>query len=313
MFNPYEKMKSACKKNYADTIHFTELYNNIVSMFEYTGLPETLRPEFIENELITTGVCGVTEIDGQLYTGPGSYCGEIRNYLPVDFQITVVGEPHNTVRGRVGEKFAVCWNNAMRAPDWDLLQFSNILTEIDVSERINVLFSRFMRIPKCRNAQEQKMTIDAIHAIIEGRQTAIVSKPYSDILGETSGDDNFLDLVDIREIDKLQYLNQYHDNVIKRYWQKYGQGLQSTSKLAQQTTDELHGNDSISMIYPLQRLHYRKIFVDDINRLFGTNITVEFAEPWKLQMQENENAVAEKTENGGDNNAEKIPTDTGSE
>ena len=308
MINYYDKMKSAAKKGFSESIHFTDMFNNLVSMFEYRNLPNTLRPEFIEGELITTGVCGVTEYNGQLYTGPGSYCGEVKNYLPTDFQITIVGEPDATIRGPVGEKFAVCWNNALRAPDWDLMQFSNILTEIDVSERINVLFARFMRIPKCKNAQEQKIIEDAIHSIMRGEQTAVVSRNYGDILGDSGQQDNFLDLVDIREIDKLQYLNQYHDNVIKRYWQKYGQGLQSTSKLAQQTTDELHGNDSISMIAPLQRLYYRKMFVDDINRLFGTDISVDFAEPWKLQKMENENAV---NENGGENSAEKIPTDTG--
>jgi hypothetical protein len=40
----------------------------------------------------------------------------------------------------------------------------------------------------------------------------------------------------------------------------------------------MHGADSYSMIYPLQQLHYRKLMCDEINRLFGTSITVEFSE-----------------------------------
>lgn len=311
MLNFYSKMRSADKKNYAESIHFTDMFNNLISMFEYKNLPSTLRPEFIEGELITTGTCGIGKYKGELYTGAGCYCGEVRNFLPIDYMITMIGMPDDTIRGRAGEQIAVGWNNATRTPDWDLMQFSNILTEIDVSERLNVLFTRFLRIPRCADTQEQKLIEDAIHAIIEGRQTAVVSKPnLNDILGD-SQQSEFLDLVDVKEVDKLQYLNQYRDNITKRFWLKYGQGLQSTSKLAQQTTDELHGNDSLSMIVPLQRLHYRRMFVDEINKIFGTDISVDFSEPWKLQKMENENAV--KAENdaqtGGVYDAEKVPAE----
>lgn len=286
MFNPYEMMKPKMKKNYEEALHYFNLYNAVQSMFEYKGLPDTLRPEFIELMLLTQGTCGVAKIKGELYTGPGGYCGEVKNFIPTEYQFVNVGV--GEFRGKVGENIAVGWNNGTATPDLSLMQFSSILTEIDVSERCNVLFTRFMRIPKVSDNKEKKAIEDSIKAILEGRFEAVVSDNVMELLADIDPDNQFLDLVDVKEVDKLQYLNQYRDNVIKRFFQIHGQGMQSTAKLAQQTTDELHGNDSVSMILPLQCLKYRQKMCDDINNLFATDISVDFTEAFRDSYEEME-------------------------
>lgn len=282
----YSRMKAKYKKEYDEHSHFENLLNAQISMFEWQGLPDTLRPEFIEGFLITQGTCGVTEINGSLYTGSGGYCGDVVNFLPTEYMITVEGVGDKQAKINTPDGFAVGWNNALRVPDWSMMQTANILAEVDVSERVNVLFSRFLRIPKVRDAKEKKAVEDCIAAILEGRISAVVSDNIRDILTDKDTGDQFMDLVDVKEVDKLQYLNQYRDNVVKRFFQLYGQGMQSTAKLAQQTTDELHGNDSISMILPLQKRKYRQKFADDINKLYGTNITVDFSEAYQDSLAE---------------------------
>lgn len=302
----YSRMKAKYKKEYDERSHFENLLNAQISMFEWQGLPDTLRPEFIEGLLITQGTCGVTKIKGDLYTGPGGYCGDIVNFLPTDYLITVVGVGDKQAKINTPDGFAVGWNNALRVPDWSMMQTANILAEVDVSERVNVLFSRFLRIPKVRDAKEKKAVEDCIAAILEGRISAVVSDNIRDILTDKDTGDQFMDLVDVKEVDKLQYLNQYRDNVVKRFFQLYGQGMQSTAKLAQQTTDELHGNDSISMILPLQKKKYRQKFAEDINKLFGTNITVDFSEAYQdslAEMYENNEKKEGATDEGKNNDS----------
>lgn len=304
MFNPYEMMKAKAKKNYDETLHYMNLYNAVVSMFEYKGLPDTLRPEFLEAMLITQGTAPIAKINGELYTGAGGYCGDVVNFVPVNYQFTNVGV--GDFRGEVGKNIAVGWNNATASPDLALLQFSSILTEIDVSERLNVIFSRFLRIPKVADNKERKAIEDCVQSIMKGQFTAVVSDNIQEILSDTDKDNKFLDLVDVKEVDKLQYLNQYRDNVIKRFFQQYGQGMQSTAKLAQQTTDELHGNDCVSLILPKQKLYYRKKMCDDINSLFATDISVDFSECWKEQVEEMKDLYSNgEPEIRGDENAEK--------
>lgn len=301
-------MKSKHKKEFDESIHFYNLYNVLLSMFDYQNLPETLRAEFIENNFISAGTCGVGLINNKLYTGEGDYCGSTENYLPVEYQINNNGI--GSLRGRVGTDIVVGWNNATATPDLSLFQISSILTEIDVSERINIIFARFLRMPKAKDNKEKAAIEAAIKKLIKGDIEAIVSDNiHDDLLGDSSGSDtNFLDLVDIKQIDKLQYLNQYRDNVIKRFFQMHGQGIQTTSKLAQQTNDELHGNDTVSMILPTQKLKYRRKFVAEINAKFGTEITVDFSECFKDSYQEmkdfystGERQIDNRVEGGADN------------
>lgn len=288
MFNPYDKMKPKQKKKFEEALHFNNLYNARVSMFAYDGLPDTLKPEFIEGMFITQGTCGVGIINGGLYTGVGGYCGNIVNFVPEEYQFTNVGV--GELRGKVGKDIVVGWNDATASPDWNLLQYASIFTEIDVSERLNVLFARLLRIPKVGDNKERKAIEDAILDLLEGRPTAVTSPNVLSNYIEGKEDNKFLDLADDNKIDKLQYLNQYRDNVLKRFFTLYGQGMQNTAKLAQQTTDELHGNDGVSMILPLQMLKKREDWIKEVNSVFGTNITVDFSEAWKVSEAEMEAA-----------------------
>ncbi len=311
MYNPYEHMKARYKKELNDSTHFFNLLNTLHAMFEWKGLPDTIRPEFLEDMLISQGVAPIAPIGGNLYTGLGGYCGDVVNFLPVDFQFTNVGV--GEFRGTVGKDIVVGWNNATMTPDWDLMQFSNIFTEIDVSERLNVLFARLLRIPKVGDSKEKKAVEDSIAAILEGRISSVVSNNIKKILEDKGDTTEFLDLCDVKDIDKLQYLNQYRDNVLKRFFQKYGQGMQNTAKLAQQSVDELHGSDTVSMIHPSQRLFYRKKLAEDCNKMFGTNISVEFSECWKEQEEEMKetysNGMLEPKEDGDTDETEQDKTE----
>lgn len=279
-------MKAKCRKQYDDTVHINALLLNRLTMFEYKNLPETLPDWLIETILSTEGTVGVCRMeDGKLYTGSGGFCGEVRNFLPVEYQITNAGIGHR--QGQIGKEFAVGYNNSTLSPDFLLMQTAAILTEIDVSERCNVLFSRLLRIPKVSDEKEKMAIEKCIKAVMDGKFEAVVSKNVLEKMIETgSADNKFLDLCDIKDIDKLQYLNQYRDNIIKRFYQFYGQGMQTTAKLAQQTTDELHGYDTIAMIVPTDMLRRRKEFVQQVNQMFGTDITVDFSECWRDSREE---------------------------
>ena len=314
MFNAYSHMKSKWKKEYDEALHFYNLFNATLGMFEWKNLPDTVRPEFFESLLLTQGTAPIAKIKGEYYTGPGGYCGDVVNFLPTEYQFTNVGV--GEFRGKVGDNVAVCWNNATATPDLSLMQIASILTEIDVSEHLNLLFTRFLRIPKVRDNKEKAAVEDSIKAIIKGDVTAVVSDNVREFLTEGKTSDNsFLDLVDIKEVDKLQYLNQYRDNVVKRFFQTHGQGMQSTAKLAQQTTDELHGNDTVSMILPLQGLDFRKKFCDEFNSISGLNVEVDFSEAWRDSREEAQELYkdgtpdATPTEKGGDDDAKKDKTE----
>ena len=288
----FKEHKSKWTKKYRETIYWLYLWNTLMNSFEYKGLPDSLPAEWIEGILRTNGVCGIGELNGTLYATAGGYYGSINGYIPARYKGAVNGigtidgeavSPAIYAEITTESPVIVGWNNAMMSPDIDVYDTANALTEGRTSEDAAVIFSRLLRIPIAKNSKEKAIIDAAIKNIINGNIEAVTSAVRSlesEVQGE--GERQFLDLVDASQVDTLQYLNQYMDNVTKRFMNRHGHSMQITSKLAQQTNAEMHGADDISMILPLEELKYRKRMIDDLNKYYGQKYgfeaSVEFGE-----------------------------------
>lgn len=317
MFNGnfYEFMKPRFQKSFNNIQHFDKMFNVLLTRFVWDGLPENIPDGFLEGFLLTNGTVGMTKDKGELYVIPGSYAGQVKGYLPEEYCGVL---PDVTPKqGKIGKDWAVGWNNLTRTPEFPIFQYANILAEIDVSEKCNVLFSRFIRIPKVKDEKEKTAVLDSIKNIFDGKFDAIVSDNImSDIrqfMDAPGRDEPFLDLVDIKEIDKLQYLNQYRDNIVKRFFQIYGQKTQVTSKMAQMSNDEVHANDSLSLILSDEALQCREKFCEDCNNLFGLSMSVKYNECWQDEVDEMNNDDLLDNEEGGMDDAGEIQDSDGSE
>lgn len=287
----FKEHKAKWTKKYRETLYWDYLWETLAGSFEWTGLPDSLPAEWIEGILRTNGIVGIGEIEGTLYASAGGYYGNVNGYIPTMYKGAVLGI--GTIDGQavspaiynldsIGDSpVVVGWNNALMSPDIDIYDTAQALTETRTSEDINLIFSRLLRIPIARNSKEKAIIDNAIKAIINGNIEAVASD-IRDLQTAVKGtpDRQFLDLIDVKEVDKLQYLNQYHDNILKRFMQRHGHAMQITSKLAQQTNAEMHGADDISMILPLQELKYRKKLAEMLNKYhgekYGFNCSVEF-------------------------------------
>ena len=63
--------------------------------------------------------------------------------------------------------------------------------------------------------------------------------------------------------------------------------MQTSGKMAQQTTEELQGYNSFSMIIPSNRLEERKKGIDDFNRIFNENVSITYSEAWDYGLYSN--------------------------
>lgn len=287
----FKEHKAKWTKKYRETLYWEYLWETLAGSFEWTGLPDSLPAEWIEGILRTNGIVGIGEIEDTLYASAGGYYGNVNGYIPTMYKGAVPGI--GTIDGQavspaiydlddIGDSpVVVGWNNALMSPDIDLYDVAHTLAENRTSEDINLIFSRLLRIPIARNSKEKAIIDNAIKAIINGNIEAVASD-IKDLQTAVKGtpDRQFLDLIDVKDVDKLQYLNQYHDNILKRFMQRHGHAMQITSKLAQQTNAEMHGADDISMIVPLQELKYRKKLAEMLNKYHGEkhgfNCSVEF-------------------------------------
>lgn len=267
--------------------HMVDLLNIQCSQFIYEGLPETLPQEFIEFYYAINGTIAVGKVSelgesSDIYVSVGSYNGDYNGYLPDSYTAAVTGLGEISGKWYGADKTIVVGkNNLMGAPDFDIPFTAEVLSQVDISEKINVIFARLNRIPYADNDTQKAALESAIKSIIEGDLFAVANRNIKNkfdefMEGAPQDKDKFLDLVDVDKINGLQYLNQYRDNVLKRYLSKRGYMIQTTAKLAQQTNDELHGADSYSLLYPMEQLRQRQKTWSEVNELFGTNITVRF-------------------------------------
>lgn len=269
--------------------HLITLFSLQCSQFVYEGLPETLPQEFLEYYLALNGTIAVGKVtelgeSSDIYLAMGAYNGNYNGYLPEEYTAAVTGLGEISGKWYGDNKTIVVGkNNLMGAPEFDIPFTAEVLSQVDISEKVNVIFARLNRIPYADNDTEKQGIESAIKSIVEGDVYAVanrnVKSKFDEFLEQSRVEgEKFLDLVDVDKINGLQYLNQYRDNIMKRFLSRRGYMVQTTSKLAQQTNSEIHGSDSYALLYPLEQLRERKKMVESINSLFGTSITVRFNE-----------------------------------
>ena len=263
--------------------YLTELFEIQINQFEYDGLPDTIPHEFLEMYLLINGNCAIGKPKGEseIYCAIGSYNGDYNGYLPKSYTAAVIGldEISGDWYGQ-DKSIVVAKNNNIGIPEFDIPFTADVLNQIDISEKMNVIFTRFARIPFVENDKEKAQVESAIKSIIRGDYTAIASRDVADsfekFIEGAAEKDKFLDLVDVDKVNGLQYLNQYRDNVFKRFLCRRGYMVQTTAKLAQQTNAEMHGADSYAFLYPLQQLKQREKMCEEMNALFGLETSVHF-------------------------------------
>ena len=295
----YDQLKTKTSNKVRYTTYFTILFNTLLDMFEWHNLPETIPKRFLESILHTSGEVFVSRINDKLIASGGTLSGEVDEYGLSTECIAVC--PRGEARGKRNVDIAYGINNDTATPDMLLYWITHLLSETDKSIKLNVIYSRLLKIPKVATEKDKSMFEQILQKVIDGDPQAFASSNALDI--EFGAGTEVFELTDSNKIDKLPYLTQFFDDTLKRFYNFYGQPMQNQNKRAQSISDEIHGQDSVSFIIPLQMLRCRQALAENINRIFGTDISVDFSPLWKLEFEAlvlrdtNNNGIPDHTEN----------------
>ena len=277
----YDHMKTKTSNEVRYTSYFTILWNTLLDMFEWVNLPPTIPKRFLESILHSTGEVFVSKINDKLIASGGTLSGEVDEYGLGTECIAVC--PRGEAHGERGIDIAYGINNDTASPDMLTYWIAHLLGETDKSIKCNVAFSRFLKIPKVGNEKDKAMFEDIFKKLFDGEPQAFVSSNALDLeLGV--GTETF-ELTDVNKIDRLPYLTQFFEDCLKRFYCFYGQPMQNQNKRAQSISDEIHGQDSVSFILPMQMLNCRLALCEEVNRIFGTDIHVKFSPLWQLEYE----------------------------
>ena len=274
-----------------------------LGMFEYKNLPDTLLSNFLEYFLIKEGCVAIFKVP-EGHSCPGFPVGSLicssatfgRDLTPYGFGSEVIAVTRNGWEVRYNmysNDIVLGINNHLAQPCFDILSDAKMLGEIDTSIRFLVFWTRLAPIVRCADEKERIQIENAFKNIKEGIPVTIVTKKLFAELGLDVDNFELDDLTRPDFADKIQHTARLREDVLRWHYTRYGQVVQGDTKLAQQSVDEVNGTVSSSLILPLNMLKYRREMVDQINRKFGTNITVDLAGPWRGEITKYENDTGE--------------------
>lgn len=267
--------------------YFNRLVELSVSMFEWQGLPETVDPRYLELHLFKNG--------SMVY-----FRDEVMGDLCLDCiangQFDVYGNPisrrayssYNQYQKTLNESDSVIiWNNYLRQPSvLDVKMFAKRLYNLD---RIIDVNANAQKTPVLvQGTEKQRLTLINLYKEFDGNAPFIF------------GDKN-LDLNSLRAIstnapyvaDKLYQLKTQIWNEALTYLGISNLNIQKKERMI---TDEVQRNQGGTIASRYSRLEARREAVDKINRMFGTDISVDYRED--LQITNNNVNVTGNNEGG---------------
>ena len=314
IFKTAKMQKAALKASMRDI-----LLDVASAKYRWDGLPDYIRPEFLELYLLTTGKAAIIKAEALRSKYNGAYIPDDWEYL-----LTLVdrgGRPdiygngsqpifttlngtsaqlgiavNNVVYDGYDEPIAViCQANNTETPDATYQIASQMLTESLTSLIQNIIHSRYSPVITVSDSNIKKAVEDAMASIIEGRSVVITS---SNLLNEIETGIKACDTVPFNDVEKqqyIQYICKAVDDVCRWFLTIHGQTIQGNGKLAQQTVDEVNGSTSASFILPELGWRWRDKFCDDL-KLIGIDASVTYNKPWTVEVEKYTEDVEEPIE-----------------
>ena len=280
------KQEIKLEKSIQQIGHITDLLNILSESFVHSFEKiEKLPTGIIEQYLNTYGICGVCEDErGKIVIGIADLMStSYYNYQKGDtVNITMIGS-NKVFNKRLGIDCELIFNNSTRTPTIDVMTFSSLLTELDVSLAKIIKMTRYVDVPVVNNEKEKQQVEEIFNAIEDGNLKAITSfkNDIDKLISQyTDSQENEIKTIKLTDVDKsnnIQYLTLLRNSLKEFFFTKYGHSIRNTVKSAQQTKDEVNDLSVTSLILPTNMLKNRKQGWERVNTLFGTNYTCEFS------------------------------------
>lgn len=236
---------------------------------------------FVESVLLLNG-CGAVwfdEIDNQYVFSACDRIGDIdsEGHGKDLFCVTMNGHSKTFKDYINNDKVVVIWNNKSHSCDINVGRFAKNATETWTSIKACLVGTRYNNIVSCTSEQEKKALDIAIENVEVGKPITISS---DNVLGLSEDGIKRISLTDVKDSDKIQYLDNHLTWLNRTFLNNYGLTTQGSDKIAQQSKDEVNNGALASWVEPISRLNERKLGFAKVKEKFGLDIPYEFSELW---------------------------------
>ena len=249
------------------------------SMFVYEGLPDTIPVQWLESYLQRNGSCCIAEHEGKLYALLGNAGGELDSYYQPTIY-TVANPALNLSKTfKIGEDCVYCKN------DYDAIgltplvsRYCGLMTENLLTVRISDINMRMMSLLSAPDDNTLQSTKQYLKDLEDGKLGVVGETPFFDGLKLQSkgvGNGDYM----IQFIELQQYLkgSMYNELGINANFNMKREALSG---------QEVSLNDDALMPLIDDMLKQRRAMCDDLNAMFGLNVSVDYGSTWHSNIIE---------------------------
>lgn len=200
----------------------------------------------------------------------------------------------------IGKDCVIIRNNKQGRPEINLQRYVTQLSEVDISQWDLLQNARQHPIIVTKTSKMQRI----IEKALKDRKVGVpVSIADTDGLATTllaGGNDKNIDVINLTDpqnAELFQYYSHYHMDLTQRLYGLYGMSQMNTGKMAQTNNLEVSGTLASSMIIPYNNYQCRKFALDEVKRVLGVEVKIEWGECIKhnIEMLQNLNVTDDAT------------------
>ena len=255
------------------------MFTRTQSMFVYKGLPDTIPVQWLEQYLQRNGSCCIAEVEGKLYALLGNAGGEYDEYYqPTKY---VVANPWLNLSKTftIGEDCVFCRN------DYDALglnplicRYAGLMTENLLTVRLADINMRMMNLLSAPDDNTLQSTKQYLRDLEDGRLGVVGETPFFEGLklqSKNLGSGDYM----IQFIELQQYLKG-------SLYNELGINANFNMKREALSGQELAMNDDALMPLIDDMLKQRRAMCDNLNEMFGLNVSVDYGSTWHSNVVE---------------------------
>lgn len=255
------------------------MFTRTQSMFVYEGLPDTIPVQWLEQYLQRNGSCCIAEHEGKLYALLGNAGGEYDEYYQPT--IYVVANPWLNLSKtfKIGEDCVYCRN------DYDALglnplicRYAGLMTENLLTVRLADINMRMMNLLSAPDDNTLHSTKQYLKDLEEGKLGVVGETPFFEGLKLQSKNIGSGDYM-IQFIELQQYLKG-------SLYNELGINANFNMKREALSGQELAMNDDALMPLIDDMLKQRRAMCDNLNQMFGLNVSVDYGSTWHSNVVE---------------------------
>lgn len=267
-----------------DALNFLASIIDIEGMEDQTGLSS----KFFQMIKYNDGMAGLAKWNGEYVMCQCKWFGLPTKNMKPKYVIATfwLDEQIYTETMEVGKDIVILYNNEMLTPEFDAFRVADALADGDNSLRLNVKYSRYLPIFKARNEKEKEIFDSTVKAMDTGAQSLVWGdEVVADEYLQGTEREPVLNVTNVQNADKIQYLMEYHDNLLRFFYNKYGLYTSGNAKHAQQSKMEIDNGESASWVYPFLFLDETDRFCKEANSIFGLSLEAHLSDLHSLLWQ----------------------------